>query len=393
MSLSVANPDARPAHAHLDPPVGQRAARMPAPAPCRVTAVSGATAGAPTVRCTAVPLDLAPPLAPGARGAVELDVDIRAPDDFDRFGKGGHRLALFSNALPALAHREGGRWRLDRYFASGETWTYPAADYVVRLTPARGRGRGGARRPRRPADSAALSRGRDYSWAAGTRLRRLRGRVAGVDVTVWASRRRPRVPLGFRGPLRPVGAQMRYALQRVRTRLPQLERRYGAYGWPDLQVVLTDAAGMEHTGLIMTPPDDYVISHELAHEWWFALIGDDQAAAPWLDEGFATYAEWRVRGTAFPCGRLGRFGRHMSRSVDFFRSRLANYGSVYWGGGCLLVRLERRLGSAAFRRALREYAVGLRYGWSTAEKFMAAMDAAAAPRRLDDLWRAYRLRR
>ena len=215
-----------------------------------------------------------------------------------------------------------------------------------------------------------------------------------MDVTVWASRRRPRVPLGFRGPLRPVGAQMRYALQRVRTRLPQLERRYGAYGWPDLQVVLTDAAGMEHTGLIMTPPDDYVITHELAHEWWFALIGDDQAAAPWLDEGFATYAEWRVRGTAFPCAahRALRAAHEPRRRLLPLAAR-STTARVYWGGGCLLVRLERRLGSAAFRRALRAYAVGLRYGWSTAEKFMAAMDAAAAPRRLDDLWRAYRLRR
>ena len=83
----------------------------------------------------------------------------------------------------------------------------------------------------------------------------------------------------------------------------------------------------------------------------------------------------------------------MSRGVDFFRSRPFHYGAVYWGGGCLLVRLERRMGGPAFRRALRAYAVDLRYGWSTAEKFMAAMDAAAAPRRLDDLWRAYRLKR
>jgi aminopeptidase N len=186
---------------------------------------------------------------------------------------------------------------------------------------------------------------------------------------------------------------MRFTLATVRRRLPQLVRRFGPYGWPDLQVVLTDAAGMEHTGLIMTPPDDLTISHELAHEWWYALIGDDQAADPWLDEGFATYAEWRLLGTAPPCRGTGGIGRVMSRGVDFFRSRPVQYIAVYWGGGCLLVRLERRMGGPAFRRALREYVAGLRHGWSTEARFMAAMDAAAAPRRLDDLWRAYRLTR
>jgi hypothetical protein len=391
MSLTIGNPDAVPLQRIWIRLWGNGPGGCRRPA-VRIGNVTGAVAGAALRQCTAVPLHLTPALVPGARGSVGFDVAIRAPRDFDRFGVGGHGLALFSNALPALAHREGGRWRLDRYFGSGEAWTYPAADWEVRLRPPAGVDVA-APGVRRADGFRVLLRARDYSWAAGTRLRRLRGRVAGVDVTIWAPRRRPRAPLRLGGPLRPVGAQMRFALARVEKRLPQLTRRYGPYGWPDLHVVLTDAAGMEHTALIMTPPDDLVITHELAHEWWFALIGDDQATAPWLDEGFATYAEWRLRGTALPCRRTGRMGRIMSRGVDFFRTRLVEYGSVYWGGGCLLVRLERRMGDVAFRRALREYALGLRYGWSTEERFMAAMDAAAAPRSLDDLWRAYRLRR
>jgi aminopeptidase N len=79
--------------------------------------------------------------------------------------------------------------------------------------------------------------------------------------------------------------------------------------------------------------------------------------------------------------------------VNFFRNRLFEYGAaVYGGGSCLLARLERRMGRARFRAALRAYAVGHRYGWSTAEAFMAAMDGAAGSRPLGDLWRAYRVR-
>jgi len=44
-------------------------------------------------------------------------------------------MAMFSNALPALAHLEAGAFRLDRYYSGGEAWTYPAADWTVRLDP------------------------------------------------------------------------------------------------------------------------------------------------------------------------------------------------------------------------------------------------------------------
>ena len=48
------------------------------------------------------------------------------------------------------------------------------------------------------------------------------------------------------------------------------------------------------------------------------------------------------------------------------------------------------MGSGVFDRALRAYAIANRYGWSTAAKFRAAMDAAS-PVSLAGLWRRYRV--
>ena len=31
--------------------------------------------------------------------------------------------------------------------------------------------------------------------------------------------------------------------------------------------------------------------HEIAHQWWFGLVGNDQAMEPWLDEAMAVYSE------------------------------------------------------------------------------------------------------
>jgi hypothetical protein len=341
----------------------------------RIANVAGAIAGDPATRCTAIPLRLAAPLAPGARGSVAFDVAIRVPAEADRFGR-RRGVALLSNALPALAHLEAGAWRLDRYFGSGETWTYPAADWTVRLDAPRGI-RVAAPGVRQPDGSRRLERGRDYSFAAG-KLRALRGRIGGVAVTVWGSRETPR---------RQVEKVMRIA----RNRLPRLAGLYGPYGWPDLQIVVTDAAAMEHTGLIMTPPADFIVTHELAHEWWYALVSDDQAEAPWLDEAFASYSEEAAGAQAHPwCRGPGPAARLVTRPVDFFRDRLFEYGAVYFEGACLLDVLRKRMGRERFGAALRAYVDANRYGWSTAAEFRAAMDAAS-PVPLAALWRRYRV--
>jgi hypothetical protein len=346
------------------------------PRPVRVGNFAGATPGAPSVNCSAVPLALHMPLAPGARGSVSFDVDIRAPDRRDRFGRRA-RIALFSNAVPVLAHLEGGSFRLDRYFPIGEAWTYPAADWLVRLDAPRGTSVA-APGVRMPDGSRRVERGRDYSFAAG-RLRSISRTIEGVDVTVWGVSSKHSSGLGK-------------AMRITRRRLPRLAELYGPYGWPDLQIVVTADAAMEHTGLIMTPPQDFVVTHELAHEWWYALISNDQAQAPWLDEAFASYAEEAAGAQRRPwCRRPGPRTREVTRSIAYFRRRMFDgYGLVYSEGACLLDLLRMRMGGAVFDAALRDYALANRYGWSTAAEFRAAMDAASAEP-LEDLWRRYRV--
>jgi len=134
------------------------------------------------------------------------------------------------------------------------------------------------------------------------------------------------------------------------------------------------------------------VTHELAHEWWYALVSNDQAQAPWLDEAFASYAEEAAGAQRRPwCRRPGRGARLVTRDTAYFRRHhYAGYGLVYAEGACLLDVLRRRMGHAVFDAALRSYALANRYGWSTAAEFRAAMDAAS-PVPLDDLWRRYRV--
>jgi len=80
-------------------------------------------------------------------------------------------------------------------------------------------------------------------------------------------------------------------------------QRFGAYPFPELDVVqapLQNALGVEYPGIVLigaslydepdNPSFTVTVAHEVAHQWWYNLVGNDVFAEPWLDEGLATYS-------------------------------------------------------------------------------------------------------
>src|SRR6185295_8091187 len=83
-----------------------------------------------------------------------------------------------------------------------------------------------------------------------------------------------------------------------------ITREAGPYVWPSFTSAEAYVGGgaMEYPMLIMNDPDmntrwfewlDVTIAHELAHNWFYGMLGSDERAFPWLDEGFAQYMEHR----------------------------------------------------------------------------------------------------
>ncbi|MGD8736216.1 MAG: M1 family metallopeptidase, partial [Anaerolineae bacterium] len=76
---------------------------------------------------------------------------------------------------------------------------------------------------------------------------------------------------------------------------------FGPYPFPELTVVAAPLTfyGMEYPSLNLLGIDLYRehraeledrVVHEVAHQWWYAQVGNDQVNAPWLDEGLAEYS-------------------------------------------------------------------------------------------------------
>ncbi len=122
--------------------------------------------------------------------------------------------------------------------------------------------------------------------------------------------------------------------------------------------------------------------HETAHQWWFGLIGSDQALEPWLDEALATYSEylfieryhteltdwwWQYRIAEYqPAGKVNL--------TIYDKSDLRAYiNAVYLQGASFLHKLRNALGDEAFFNGLTDYVTHHQSSVATWESFLQKM--------------------
>jgi aminopeptidase N len=141
--------------------------------------------------------------------------------------------------------------------------------------------------------------------------------------------------------------------------------------------------------------------HEVSHQWWYGLVGNDQALEPWLDEALALYSErifyetvfpypvawwWRFRVTWFaPKGWVD------TDIYDGYGFRLYT-NAVYLRGAQFLEAIRTRIEERAFNEFLRDYAATYAHDIVTADDFFAVLDEHAVfP--VDDIVDSYFLER
>ena len=120
--------------------------------------------------------------------------------------------------------------------------------------------------------------------------------------------------------------------------------------------------------------------HEVGHQWFYGVAGNDQYRDPWLDEALATYAEARFNGrlAAQRARSVPALGRtHLGESWAFWRSHAGSYHqAVYLGGLQALGALADRLGGYdALDCALRRYHHDRAYTVSRPADFFDAVTA------------------
>ena len=183
-----------------------------------------------------------------------------------------------------------------------------------------------------------------------------------------------------------------------------LQDRFGAYPFATSGMIIDRISvgyALETQGRPVMPGQapGYLIAHEIAHQWFGNSVTPADWRDIWLNEGFATYAEWLYdawryddprlphsqfrflyddvyrQGAAFwehPPGDPGRSGRLFG-------------DPVYERGAMTLQVLRERVGSRAFFTILRRWAQQNAHGSVTTPEFVALAERVSG-KQLDRLF-------
>jgi len=193
------------------------------------------------------------------------------------------------------------------------------------------------------------------------------------------------------------GAQ--FALDVASKALDVFSKRYAPYPYTELDIVATPtlALGIEYPGMIAITNRIYDVSgeyrgsptivylessvaHEVGHQWFYNLVGDDQLDDPWLDESLTQFATLQYYTDLY--GAEGADGFRASLEERWARVENAKipiglpvadyngaeYSAIVYGRGPLFfVAVKDAMGSLAFDAFLKDYTETLSWNIATPE--------------------------
>jgi len=196
-------------------------------------------------------------------------------------------------------------------------------------------------------------------------------------------------------------AALDYATRAVRL----FNTRIGAYPFTELDVVETPtlAGGIEYPGLVVINQSYYdaddgvsdrmewVVVHEVLHQWWYSLVGNDQVDEPWLDEALVQYCTLlyyedrygpdvtqRLLESVFQqtYQELQEEGRDRPVGLPVAGYSRRDYAPVVYQKGPLYFHdLRQRVGSETFWEILKTYFERNRYRIARPEDWLMAVEA------------------
>ena len=245
-------------------------------------------------------------IEPNESGFITVQMKTDIPNRGDRFGyreteKG--KLYALSFCFPYLADNEKGEWIIEPFFDDGESRSNDLADYSVKLKIPESYEVAMTGKEEKVNDIFITTAKdvRDFAIVACDFMEKESFEVEGIRVNNYY----------LAGEYAEEYKEITNAV--AKDSLSVFSKQIGKYPYEEIDIVPClfgfGYGGMEYPGLIMANASSYFdgplrdaisledkISHEIAHQWFYAAVGNREYSEGWLDEGFTTLLEKDVYG-------------------------------------------------------------------------------------------------
>ncbi|MEO8720470.1 MAG: M1 family metallopeptidase [Ginsengibacter sp.] len=160
--------------------------------------------------------------------------------------------------------------------------------------------------------------------------------------------------------------------------LPYIEKRFGKYLYPQYSFIQGGDGGMEYPmATLVKGPGLGTAFHEWMHSWYQMMLGSNENEHPWMDEGYASYAEAEVVAyykkimkqeisKLLPLNHDGAYRNYyflqklnlaepMTTSADHYNTNVAYEVNAYSKGEILLEQLGYIVGDSLRDKILMKY--------------------------------------
>ena len=356
---------------------------------------------------TSLAVPLARPLVPESSVTLELAFEIQIPDKGGDYSLFGTSMGIWSlpDAYPLLAVHDGAAWHEDIAPAHGDAVFADAAIYDVTLTlpPTQTLVTTGSVLDETldPSGRRSYRIGggpfREFAFLASDRYQMAETTAYG---TVLRSYYLPEDEAAGQATLNVAAAALR-----------SYEDAFGPYPFDEMIVAEGPLLnyGMEYPGLNLIGSHLYGeqraelenrVVHEIAHQWWYAQVGNDQVNTPWLDEGLAEYSMSVYYRQVFGEARANtlinqRWLVPYQVAVENEYDAVVNQPSsafsweyeviVYAKAALFFHALHQEVGDDTFMAIMHEYVSQFRWGIATPDDLMSIAESVSG-RDLDPLF-------
>ncbi len=229
----------------------------------------------------------------GRNVEVEMEYTVKIPPAYDRFGYNESTFNI-ANWYPVAAVYDEEGWHEDGYLAVGDPFYTDIANYSVvydvpesfEVASTGVRSKVDLEDGRKQITyNAELVR--DTAWISSEDWNIHSEEVDGTTVRSY-----------YFGE---VSFAQEKAFDAARSSIEIFNDLFGPYPYSELAVVATDfPSGMEYPSMVMIAKDRYrsarmnalesVIAHEIGHQWWYGVVGNDQVGEAWLDESLTVFS-------------------------------------------------------------------------------------------------------